>query len=110
MTLPLRIKELRQRQERLQAQRIEPENRMSDRRVESFNLETMTEYIADMQAVLLEGTLVERKAFIRSFVKDIRISGADAGLTYFVPELSEKVSLEEVGVPRTVHYGGRYWI
>ncbi len=106
--LALRIKELRQRQEQLQAKRIEIENRMSDRRVELVNLETMTEYIADMQAVLREGTLVERKAFIRSFVKDIRVSGDDAVLIYSVPELPEKVSLEEVGVPRIVQRGGRY--
>lgn len=105
--LALRIKELRQRQEQLQTQRIEIENRMSDRRVELVNLETMTEYIVDMQAVLREGTLVERKAFIRSFVKDIRVSGNEAVLTYSVPELPEKVSLEEVGVPRTVQRGGR---
>ncbi|MFC1905051.1 recombinase zinc beta ribbon domain-containing protein [Chloroflexota bacterium] len=108
--LAIRIKELRQRQEQLQAKRMEIENRMSDRRVELVNLETMTEYIADMQAVLQEGTLVERKAFIRSFVKDIRVSGDDAVVTYSVPELPEKVSLEEVGVPRIVQRGGRYWI
>ena len=71
--LAIRIKELRQRQEQLQTQRIKIENRVSDRRVELVNLEMMTEYIADMQAVLREGTVVERKAFIRSFVKDIRV-------------------------------------
>ena len=90
-------------------QRIEIENRMWGRRVELVNLETMTEYIADMQAVLRGGTLVERKAFIRSFVKDIRVSGNDAVLIYSVPELPEKVSLEEAGVPRIVQHGGRYW-
>jgi len=79
--LTLRIKELRQRQEQLQTHRIEIENRMSDRKVELVNLETMTEYIVDMQAVLREETLVERKAFIRGFVKDIRVSGDDAVLT-----------------------------
>ncbi|MFC1941873.1 recombinase zinc beta ribbon domain-containing protein [Chloroflexota bacterium] len=48
--LAIRIKELRQRQEQLHTQRIEIENRVSDRRVELVYLETMTEYIADMQA------------------------------------------------------------
>ena len=105
--LAIRIKELRQRQEQLQTQRIKIENRVSDRRVELVNLEMMTEYIADMQAVLREGTLVERKAFISSFVKDIRVSGNDAVLTYSIPELPEKVSLEETGVPRIVQRGGR---
>jgi len=80
---------------------------MSDRRVELVNLETMTEYIADTQAVLREGTLVERKAFIRSFVKDIRVSGDQAMITYSIPEVPENVSLREVGVLSTVQYGGR---
>jgi hypothetical protein len=75
--------------------------------VELVNLETMTEYITDMQVVLQEGTIIERNAFIRSFVKDIRVIGDDAVLTYSIPELPEKVSLEEVGVPRIVQRGGR---
>ena len=107
--LALRIKELRQRQEQLQTQRFEIENRMSDRKVELVDLKTMTEYITDMQVVLQEGTLIERKAFIRSFVKDIRVTGNDAVLTYSIPELPEEVSLEEVGVPCIVQRGGRYW-
>ena len=105
--LALRIKELRQRQEQLQTQRIEIENRMSDRKVELVNLETMTEYIVDMQAVLREGTLVERKAFIRSFVKDICVHGDQAVITYSIPEVPENVSLREVGVPRIVQRGGQ---
>ena len=106
--LALRIKELRQRQEQLQNRRIEIENQISDRRVELIDLETMTEYITDMQAVLQEGTLVERKAFIRSFVKDVRVSGDEAVLTYTMPELPDKVSLGGAGVPRIVQRGGRY--
>ena len=72
-----------------------------------IDLETMTEYITDMQAVLREGTLVERKAFIRSFVKDVRVSGDEAVLTYTIPELPDKVSLGGAGVPRIVLHGGR---
>jgi len=105
--LALRIKEQRQRQEKLQVDRINIENRMSDRRVELINLETMTEYITDMQAVLREGTLVERKAFIRSFVKDVQVNGNEAVLTYSMPELPEKVALEEAGVPRIIQRGGQ---
>ncbi len=52
---------------------METENRTSDRRVELINLETLTEYITDIQEVLREGTLVERKSFIRSFVKNVRV-------------------------------------
>ena len=48
---------------------------MSDRKVEPIDLETMTDYITEMQEVLKEGTLTERRAFIRSFVKEIKVVG-----------------------------------
>ena len=80
---------------------------MSDRRVELVDLKTMTEYIADMHAVLQEGTLLERKAFIRIFVKDIQVTGDEAVLTYSMPELPEKFSIGEAGVPRIEQRGGR---
>ena len=102
-----RIREQRQRQEKLQARRIEIENAMSDRRVELVDLKTMTEYIADMYAVLQEGTLLEMRAFIRNFVKDIQVTGDEAVLTYSMPELPEKLSLGEAGVPRIEQRGGR---
>jgi site-specific DNA recombinase len=101
-----RIREQRQRQEQLQAKRIEIEAGMSERRVELIDLKTMTDYITDIQAVLQEGTLVERKAFIRSFIKDVRVCGDEAVLTYSLPELPEKVSLNETGVPRIEYRGG----
>jgi site-specific DNA recombinase len=102
-----RIREQRQRQAQLQAHRIEIESAMSDRRVELIDLEMMTAYITDMQSVLQEGTLLERKAFIRSFVKEIHITGDEAVLTYSMPELPEKVSLDKAGVPRIEQRGGR---
>jgi len=105
--LALRIKELRQRQEKLLVDRINIENLLSDRRVELIDLETMKDYITDMQSILREGTLVERKAFIHSFVKDVRVNGNEAVLTYSMPELPEKVALGEAGVPRIVQRGGR---
>ena len=107
--LALRIRELRLRQEQLQGRKIEIETRMSDRRVELVNLETMTEYISDLQAVLQEGTVSERKAFIRSFIKEIRVTGDNAVMTYSMPELPEKLCLKKVGVPRFVQYGGPFW-
>ena len=55
-----------------------------------------------MQAVLREGTLVGRKAFIRSFVKDIRVSGDNAVSIYSLPEIPDEVPFEEVGIPRIV--------
>ena len=46
------------------------------------------------------------KAFVRAFIKEIRITGDKGVWTYSIFELPEKVSLDEAGVPRTVQYGG----
>ncbi len=82
---------------------------MSDRRVEVADLQTISQCVDDLQNLLKEGSLAEQKAFIRSFVKEIRVTGNEAVLSYFPPILPEKLALERAGVPPTVQYGGRYW-
>jgi len=105
--LALRIKELRHRQEQLHAKKNAIENELADRRVELIDLETMTGYAAEMQDIICEGSLAHRKAFIRGFVKDIRVTGGKAVLSYSPPDLPDKVELNLEGVPRIVQYGGR---
>ena len=80
--LALRIKELRHRQEQLHTRKNEIENELADRRVELIDLETMTSYAAEMQDIIYEGSLAHRKAFIRGFVKDIRVTEEKAVLSY----------------------------
>jgi site-specific DNA recombinase len=102
-----RIRELQSRQEQLQARRIEIEAQMSDRRVELTDLETISRYVEDLHDLLQEGSLTERRAFIRSFVREVRVTGYEATLTYSMPLLPEKVAIEKEGVLPTVRYGGR---
>jgi site-specific DNA recombinase len=102
-----RIRELQSRQEQLQLRRIEIENQMSDRRVELADLETISGCVDDLQELLKEGSLAERRAFIRSFVKEIRVTGNAAVLSYSMPLLPEKVAIEKEGVLPTVQYSGR---
>ncbi len=63
-----------------------------------------------MQEIIREESLAHRKAFIRGFVKDIRVTGEKAVLSYSPPGLPDKVELNLEGVPRIVQHGGRYWI
>jgi len=102
-----RIHELRSRQEQLQLRRIEIENQMSDRRVELADLETISGYVDDLQELLKEGSLVERRAFIRSFVREVKVTGNEVVLNYTVPMLPDGVTIEKEGVLPTVQYGGR---
>jgi len=60
-----------------------------------------------MRRVLDESELTEKKAFIRSFVKMIRIAGQQAFLTYTTP--INGLMEEKIGVLPVVKYGGQYW-
>jgi len=104
--LVLRIRELRSRQDQLQARRTEIESHMSDRKVELTDLENITGYVDDLHELLKEGSLAERRTFIRSFVKEVRVTGNEALLSYSMPILPEKLTIEKEGVLPTVQYGG----
>jgi hypothetical protein len=56
--------------------------------------------------LLEESTLAERKSFIRSFVKEVKVTGNEVPLTYTMPLPPEEISEERVGVLYFVHDGG----
>ena len=64
-----RIKQLRLRHDQLQANRLELKTRLSDRKVELADFKTISMYVADLRNLLSESELVEKKSFVRSFVK-----------------------------------------
>jgi len=101
-----RIQELRQRQKQLEASRFEVEAALSDRRVELTDLGLVTEYVADLRNILTYSSLAEQRSFIRSFVKEVKVTGTDALLTYTMPLPPQGISQEWAGVLNTVHYGG----
>ncbi len=101
-----RIKDLRQRQEQLQISRYELEMLLSDRRVELADLETVTQYMADLHNLLNDSTLAEKKSFIRSFISEVRGTGTGVLLAYNLPAFESKLVSETCVVPLIVHYGG----
>jgi site-specific DNA recombinase len=64
-------------------------------------------YVENLRDVLSNSSLVEQKAFIRSFVKEVRVTGKEVLLTYTIPLPPEGSLQETAGVLDTVHYGGR---
>jgi len=102
-----RIRELQSRQEQLQTRKIEIETQISDRRVELADLETISGYVDDLHEVLKEGSLTERRAFIRSFVREVKVTGNEVVLNYTIPTLPDNVTIEKEGVLPTVQYSGR---
>jgi len=102
-----RIQQLRQRQEQLQATRWGLEQQLSDRRVELADVETVACCISDLRNLLNESSLSERKSFVRSFVKEVKVTGDEVLLTYTMPMLPKGITEEKLPVLSIVHDGGR---
>ena len=109
-----RIKDHRERQERLEASAAEARAILSQRREVLDDVETIAAYAQDMSEFLNESELTERRAFIESFVKEIVVMPGDALLRYTVPMpddslipggVAEKVALNG-SVLSTVQNGG----
>lgn len=103
----VRIRDLRERQEQLQTKRIEIESQMSDRKVELADLEIVSCYVDDLNDLLKEGSLAERRTFIRSFIKEVRVTGNEAFLNYTMPLVPDNLIMAKEGILPTVPYGGR---
>lgn len=86
---------------------LELGNLLSDRKVELADTETAKNYVADLHNLLGESTLVERESFIRNFVKEVRVTGAEALMTYTTSLPPKQLSHETLSVPPIVHYGGQ---
>ena len=104
-----RIHRLRNQQEKLLSRRVELELAMSDRKVELADMKLVKSYVNDLRHTLEEGSLADRRAFVKSFVKEIIISGEEARLLYTMPLIPDGSEEENVGVLPMVSYGGRYW-
>jgi hypothetical protein len=102
-----RIRELRSRQEKLLARQSELEVAMSDKRVELADMKMVKSYVIDLRHTLDEGPLTDRRAFIRSFIKEIAVTQQEIQLTYTLPLPPDGLTEERVEVLPIVRYGGR---
>jgi DNA invertase Pin-like site-specific DNA recombinase len=80
-----RIKELRILQDKLKARKKEIELEYSKHRYEVMDPSRITEHVCDLQALLEEGQVCDRKTFIRGFVKEIRVKGEEVTIEYTPP-------------------------
>ena len=104
-----RIRKLRSLQEKLLVRRSELEIAMSDRKVELADMKLVKSYINDLKSTLDDGLLTDRRAFIRSFIKEIIVAKQEVKLIYTIPLLPEGLKEESVGVLPIVRYGGPFW-
>ncbi len=80
-----RIREHRERQQRLEDSAAEARTILSQRREVLDDVETIAAYAQDMSEFLKESELTERRAFIESFVKEIVVMPDNALLRYTIP-------------------------
>ena len=103
-----RIREHRERQERLEVSAEETRAMLSDRRVRLDDVETIAAFAQDMSAFLMESEFTETKAFIRSFVKEVGI--APAGLRSATPSRCQVTAGFPEWTPRMSLYQARYCV
>ena len=108
-----RIREHRERKERLEDAAEEARTILAQRRSVLDDVNTIAAYAKDMRDFLNESELTERRAFIESFVKEIIVMPGDALIRYTVPlpddsflagRATEKMALD-ASVLSTVHVG-----
>jgi site-specific DNA recombinase len=80
---------------------------LSDRKIELADIHLVKTYVNDLRKLLDESSLCERRAFIRSFIKEIIVAGDTVQLNYDLPLSQESLACEEIGVLPIVHNGGR---
>ena len=100
---------LRERYDTLQARKEELNTLVAEQTLELPTPEEVRECATDLRNSLERGSLAERKAFIHGFVKEVRITGDEARLTYTLPMLPRGAREETESVLAIVHNGGRYW-
>jgi site-specific DNA recombinase len=102
-----RIRELRGRQEKLHERKEELNTLLIDQKAEVATQQEVAECAADLRNLLEEGSLVERKAFIRSFVNEVKVTGKEVLVDYMIPTLPHEIREDKAPVLGIVHYGGR---
>ena len=90
-----RIREHRERQERLEYFAEQVRADLAQRRQVLDNVNTIAAYAKDMKDFLNESELTERRAFIQSFVKE-SVAGHDDDLLRYTIPISQSTTKTEV--------------
>ena len=80
-----RIREHRERQEKLEIAAEEARALLSERRAVLDNVDTIASYAQDMSEFLMTSEITESRAFIKSFVKEIVVKPGKATVYYTLP-------------------------
>ena len=113
-----RIREHRERQEKLEIAAEEARALLSERRAVLDNVDTIAAFAEDMSDFLMTSEITESRAFIKSFVKEIKVKPGKATVFYTLPTPPDspigggdaaEVALHGPVVRSSVHVGGPNW-
>lgn len=74
--------------------------------MELIDREAVIKYQDDLGAILEQGTLSERKAFLRSFIQSIKKGDTQVTINYTLPVPQAQVPIDHLGVLDTASLGG----
>ena len=100
-----RIKEHRERKEKLEVAADEARTLLAERRQFLDSADTIATFAAEMSEFLKTSELTETRAFVRSFVKEIEVRPGKAAIIYSVPT-PEDSPIEGAGTAEVVLNGG----
>jgi hypothetical protein len=93
-----RIKALFQKKEELQQAKAEAEEALQYRTIQLADPQVVRAYVQDLRGLLEESGIVEKKAFLKSFVERIEVGASDVKVVYTMPGPHETPPTETVGV------------
>ena len=101
-----RIQQHRGRLKQLQVTKWELEVALSQRHMEIADEKTVKRYVEELKELLSNSPLIDRRSFVKSFVKEVKVTGNEVLLTYTMPMPTDGVIQEGITVLDIVQYGG----
>ena len=80
---------------------------LSDRRVELADMKTVVCYVEDLRDLLGQSCFTQKKSFVKSFVRRVKVTGSEVTINYTIPMPFGSISERVTSVPPIVHNGGR---
>lgn len=101
-----RLQELKVQHDKLLEHKAELEMKLSQRKIELASPEIVREYVDDLQRFLASDDLSARRAFIKSFIKEVKVTGDEGRIRYVMPIPPDSLEEEAIGVLPIVRYSG----
>ena len=104
-----RIKELTEKRDLLLRARSEVDEKLAAGRVDLVNKQLVLEYLKDLTGILEQGSVGERRTFLKSFVESIERHESEVVIHYSLLLPPHAIPVGTPGVLDLVSYGGPNW-